>query len=222
MNGEHGQMSASENADGTEGRTLEGWRLERGKVLSRIQNLRRQGVCYICRDLETQEVFGEQHVVYEDDLFRVVLDMYPRVEGHTIVVYKPHRDDLSDLSEEEAGVVFEMCVATVKAIKAALGAEKVYLLSMCDGPINHLNFQLMPRYPGNLMGYRRLAMERRPLQQGEETAGLIRSALFELVESEQAGQEPAEPDRPADKRKAAKGKRRARKKPAPEEQTPDE
>jgi diadenosine tetraphosphate (Ap4A) HIT family hydrolase len=207
-------MSAGENAAGPQGSSLEGWRRERGEVLSRIQNLRRQGVCYICRDLETQEVFGEQHVIYEDDLFRLVLEMYPRVEGHTIVVYKPHRDDLSDLSEEEAGVVFEMCVATVKAIKDALGAEKVYLLSMCDGPINHLNFQLMPRYPGNLMGYRRLAMERRPLQQGAETAGLIRKALFALVEGQQEPQEP-EPAEP-------KGKRTARKKPAPEEETPGE
>ncbi len=182
-------MSALDSTGRAEGGSLEGWRRERGEILGRIENLRRQGVCYLCRDLETQEVFGEQHVIYEDDLFRVVLDMYPRVEGHTIVVYKPHRDDMSDLSEEEAGTIFEMCVAAVKAIKQALGAEKVYLLSMCDGPVNHLNFQLLPRYPGNLMGYRRLAMERRPLQQGDETAGIVREALFALVEGEQAESE---------------------------------
>jgi diadenosine tetraphosphate (Ap4A) HIT family hydrolase len=164
-------------------RKLEEWKRTRRDLLQRIQQLRRQGICYICQDLKTQEVFGRQCVIWEDDEFRVVLDRYPRVEGHTILTYKPHREDVSELSEEEAALVFQMCVRVVKAIKAGLGAEKVYVLTMCDGPINHLNFQLLPRYPGNLMGYRRLALERRPLEHGEETAAEIRAAL----ESEEDG-----------------------------------
>ncbi len=60
----------------------------------------------------------------------MVLEPYPRARGHTIVVYKPHREDISELSEEEAGRVFEVCVRMVKAIKEGLGAEKVYLLSL--------------------------------------------------------------------------------------------
>jgi len=156
---------------------LEKWKRERRDLLQRIQELRRQGICYICQDLKTKEVFGEQHIIWEDDEFRVVLDRYPRVEGHTILTYKPHREDVSELSDGEAAAVFQMCVKVVKAIKSALGAEKVYILSMCDGPINHLNFQLLPRYPGNLMGYRRLAMERRPLEHGDETVNQIRGAL---------------------------------------------
>lgn len=156
---------------------LEGWKRDRGRTLERIEQLKREGVCYICHDLETGTVFGQQDVIYEDDLFRVVLDAFPRVEGHTIVVYKPHRDDISHLSEDEAGTVFAMCVRVVKAIKEGLGAEKVYLLTMCDGQINHLNFQLLPRYAGNVMGYRRLSMERRALADGEEAAEAIRAAL---------------------------------------------
>jgi diadenosine tetraphosphate (Ap4A) HIT family hydrolase len=158
---------------------LEGWRRERGEMLRRIELLRREGVCYICRDLQTGEVFGKQDVIFENDRFRVVLDSYPRVEGHTIVVYKPHRDDVAQLSYEEVGPVFQMCIRVVKAIKSALGAEKVYLLTMCDGQVSHLNFQLLPRYAGNLMGYRRLAARLYPLEEGTETASLIKSALLQ-------------------------------------------
>lgn len=164
---------------------LEGWKRERGEMLRRIELLRRQGVCYICRDLETGEVFGKQHVIFENDRFRVVLDSYPRVEGHTIVVYKPHRADISQLAYDEVGPVFQMCIRVVKAIKSALGAEKVYLLTMCDGRVSHLNFQLLPRYAGNLMGYRRLAAHLYPLEEGPETASLIKSALLQRSSANQ-------------------------------------
>ena len=158
---------------------LEGWKRGRGEMLRRVELLKRQRVCYICRDLETKEVFGKQNIIFENDRFRVVLDPYPRVEGHTIVVYKPHRDDISALAYDEVGPVFQMCIRAVKALKAALQAEKVYILTMCDGQVSHLNFQLLPRFAGNLMGYRRLGMKPFPLAHGEETASLIRSALLQ-------------------------------------------
>jgi len=173
-------MAAQEKPEqGKAPKELEGWRRERGEMLQRIELLRRQKICYICRDLETGEVFGKQHIIFENDRFRAVLDPYPRVEGHTIVVYKPHRDDVSQLSYDEVGPVFQMCIRVVKAIKSALKAEKVYLLTMCDGRVSHLNFQLLPRYAGNLMGYRRLSARLYPLEDGAEAAALIRSALLQ-------------------------------------------
>lgn len=142
-----------------------------------MRELREQGVCYTCHDLRTGELFGDQQVVCEDDLFRVVLEPYPRMRGHTIVVYKPHREDLSELSEEEAARVFQVCVLVVRAIKRALGAEKVYLNTMCDGGINHLHLQLLPRYHGDPIGSGRFVAERGPLTDGPRTARLIRAEL---------------------------------------------
>ena len=43
--------------------------------------------------------------MFEDSDFRVALDLYPRMRGHTVVLFKPHREDLSELTEEEAGRV---------------------------------------------------------------------------------------------------------------------
>ncbi len=92
-------------------------------------------------------------------------------------MYKPHREDVSELSEDEAGRVFEECVRVVKAIKEGLGAEKVYLVTMCDGELNHLHLQLLPRYAWERIGSTRLVAHREPLVDGEETARLIGSAL---------------------------------------------
>ncbi len=84
---------------------------------------------------------------------------------------------LYQLSEEEACRVFQVCVRTVKAIKEALGAEKVYLNTMCDGGINHLHLQLFPRYAADPIGSKRFVAERQPLADGQEIASRIRAAL---------------------------------------------
>src|SRR4051794_40715301 len=104
-----------------------------------IEDLQAKGICYACYDLETGELFRDQHVVFEDSQFRVALDLNPRMRGHTIILYKPHREDLSELAEGEAGCVFAFGVLVTRAIKEGLGAEKVYLNTMCDGDINHFH-----------------------------------------------------------------------------------
>src|SRR5436190_676193 len=109
---------------------LSGTAQQRALLMQRIEELRRQGVCYACQDLVTGDLFRDQEVVFEDSYFRVALDLYPRMRGHTIVLYKPHREDLSELTEEEAGRVFAFCVLVIRAIKEGLGADKVYLNTM--------------------------------------------------------------------------------------------
>ena len=153
------------------------WQQQREQLNRRVEELRQGGICYTCHDLRTGELFGDQQIVYEDEFFRIVLEPYPRARGHTIVVYKPHREDISQLSEEEACRVFQVCVRTVKAIKEALGAEKVYLNTMCDGGINHLHLQLFPRYAADPIGSKRFVAEQQPLADGQEIASRIRAAL---------------------------------------------
>lgn len=161
--------------------TAQNWRRGREQLSLRIKELRWQGICYTCHDLRTGELFANQQIIYEDELFKVVLELYPRARGHTIVLYKPHREDISELSDDEAGRVFQVCVRVIKAIKAALGPEKVYLNTMCDGPINHLHIQLLPRYAGDLIGSTRFVAERRPLTDGDEIARRIRSGLLPMM-----------------------------------------
>jgi len=150
---------------------------ERAAVLLRIESLRRQGICYICRDLETHEVFGKQPVIFEDDVYRVVLDSFPLNPGHTIVTFKPHRENLASLAAEDAARIFKAVVRISRAIQAGLGADAVYLLAMPDGSPSHLTFQLVPRYAGQPMGTQLLRMKRGRLKNGEKIARRIIAAL---------------------------------------------
>src|SRR5579884_1291107 len=154
------------------------WQSERDELMQKINALRQQGICYSCHHAATGEVFQNEAIVYEDAAFSVKLDPYPRTPGHTIVVYKPHREDISELTDAEAAAVFQLCVRLVRALKRALGAEKVYLNTMCDGGINHLHVQLFPRYRGDPIGSTRFVASRGPLVDGPETAKRIRDALL--------------------------------------------
>jgi len=161
-----------------------GWRQERDELGRRIEALRRQGICYQCYNAETGgSLFGHEHIIYEDHSFKVVLEPYPRTRGHTIVVYKPHREDISKLTEDEAGKLFVLCVRMVKAMKAGLGADKVYLNTMCDGGMNHLHVQLLPRYAGDETGSTLFVAPRGPLVDGGVIASRIRSALMPAPEN---------------------------------------
>ena len=153
------------------------WQRERELLGRRVQEPREQGICDTCHSLATGEPYGNAFILSEDDRFLVTLEAYPRARGHTIVVYKPHRADLSEPDEEEAGAVFRRCVRVASALKRGLGAEEVYLNTMCDGPINHLHLQLFPRYPGERIGSSRFVAERGPLVDGEEIARVVRMAL---------------------------------------------
>jgi diadenosine tetraphosphate (Ap4A) HIT family hydrolase len=154
------------------------WQTEREELMQKINALRQQGVCYSCHHAATGEVFQNEAIVYDDAAFSVKLDPYPRTPGHTIVVYKPHREDISELNDSEAAALFQLCVRLVRALKHSLGAEKVYMNTMCDGGINHLHVQLFPRYPGEPIGSTRFVAPRRPLVDGAEMAERIRDALF--------------------------------------------
>lgn len=143
----------------------------------RVAELRRQGICPTCRDLATGELFGDQFVVFDDDTFRVVLEGHPRAHGHTIIVYKPHRDDFTQLAPDETSALFGLATRVANALMQALGAEKIYLVTMCDGMPNHLHLQLLPRLPGEPTGSRRFVAPRGVLADGERLAASIRAAL---------------------------------------------
>ena len=127
------------------------------RIAARIAALRARNVCYVCHDLATGEVFPDQTIIEEDERFRVVLDLNPRARGHTIVIYKPHRADFTELAPEETAALFTRCTRVANAIKRGLGAEKVYLVTMCDGGLNHLHVQLLPRFAGEPVGSKRRA-----------------------------------------------------------------
>jgi diadenosine tetraphosphate (Ap4A) HIT family hydrolase len=151
------------------------WQTHRDAIGEHIAALNEAGVCYQCRDLETGGgVFGEQCVITDEPDVKAVLAPDPRVPGHTIVVWKRHAHDFTELEDTETARLFIVCRDISRALRSAVaGVERVYQLTMCDGPVNHLHIQLIPRYAGTANGSARLVDSRGPLINGPEIAAAI-------------------------------------------------
>ena len=132
--------------------------------------------------METGDVypFADDRAFYDDDRSVCMLELYPRNLGHTIVLVKPHYEDLSRVPRDIAQDVFGLVHSTVGALKYSTGAEKVYVNTMCDGRRNHLHFQLVPRLPGDeIRGSRLFVKERSMLTDYSEDIALLRTAMME-------------------------------------------
>lgn len=51
------------------------WQQRREQMGLRVQELRRQGISDTCHDLATGEPYGNRHLVYKDEFFKVKLDV---------------------------------------------------------------------------------------------------------------------------------------------------
>lgn len=155
------------------------WRERREGTAELVREQQRAGRCYQCVDQQTHgAVLGRQHVLYEDDLLFAVLASDPRSPGHTIVVWREHAQDFTELDDRGTAHLFSACTRVARAIRAALaGVGRVYLVTMCDGPVNHLHVQLIPRYEHEAIGSERLVSPRQPLREAAEITTAIRQHL---------------------------------------------
>lgn len=91
--------------------------------------------------------------IYEDDEFRVILDLGPASKGHALILPKAHAANLYELPDELAGKA--MILAKKMAAKLKEGLE-------CDGlnvvqnngetagqTVFHFHMHLIPRYNGD-------------------------------------------------------------------------
>jgi hypothetical protein len=61
---------------------LQPWQQEREQTNRRVEALRQEGVCPTRYDLQTGgQLYGNEYLVYEDELFKVALECYARASG---------------------------------------------------------------------------------------------------------------------------------------------
>ncbi len=102
--------------------------------------------------------------VYEDEAFRVILDIAPAAKGHALILPKEHYDNLWELGQEEAEKVMSIAAKVSKAQKAALDCDGVNVLQnngvAAGQTVFHFHMHLIPRYdndnvmiPWNTLSY---------------------------------------------------------------------
>lgn len=83
-------------------------------------------------------------IIYDDEKLYVCLATYPKVRGHTIVVWKEDKEDLHLLSKDEYEYLMDKVDEIRNALLKVLDLEKVYLVYMDE--IGQVHWHLLPRY----------------------------------------------------------------------------
>ncbi len=140
---------------------------ERGQKIKELQD---KDICFSCQNFVTNDIFPDDGLIfYEDDLVRCQFEKYPKATGHTVIIAKAHYEDISEMPLELGTHILKISDAIIKLHKEILGAEKVYMCTICDGKRNHLHFQLFPRLKGESIGFGNFAREEGLLMDYHET-----------------------------------------------------
>ena len=94
--------------------------------------------------------------LYEDENFRVILDLGPASKGHALILPKAHAANIYELSDEMAAKAMilakKMATAMTEALKCD-GFNIVQNNGECAGQtVFHFHMHLIPRYQGDTVG----------------------------------------------------------------------
>ena len=88
--------------------------------------------------------------LYEDEDFRVILDLGPATEGHALILPKAHAANLFELSEEQAAKVLLVAQKMAVRMKEKLGCDGLNLVQnngeAAGQTVSHFHIHLIPRY----------------------------------------------------------------------------
>ena len=92
--------------------------------------------------------------LYEDDDFRVILDLNPASKGHALILPKEHYRNLFDLDDELAAKALVLAKNMINRLKDVLGCDGYNIVQNneeCAGQ-SVFHFHLIPRYEGDNVG----------------------------------------------------------------------
>ena len=94
--------------------------------------------------------------LYEDENFRVILDLGPASKGHALILPKSHAANIYELSDEMAAKAMILAKKMATAMTAALKCDGFNIVQNngeCAGQtVFHFHMHLIPRYNGDGVG----------------------------------------------------------------------
>lgn len=94
--------------------------------------------------------------LYEDEEFRVILDLGPASKGHALILPKVHSDDIYELPEETAGKAMILAKRMAEKMKKVLHCDGFNIVQNNGEPagqtVFHFHMHLIPRYKGDQVG----------------------------------------------------------------------
>lgn len=94
--------------------------------------------------------------LYEDEEFRVILDLSPASKGHALIIPKEHYRNLYDLPEEIAAKAFILAKKMILKLTDILECDGYNVVQnneeVAGQSVFHFHMHLIPRYKGDKVG----------------------------------------------------------------------
>ena len=94
--------------------------------------------------------------LYEDEDFRVILDLGPASKGHALILPKVHSANIYELPDETAGKVMILAKHMASKLTEALGCDGFNIVQnngeIAGQTVFHFHMHLIPRYKGDKVG----------------------------------------------------------------------
>ena len=91
--------------------------------------------------------------IYEDDDFKVIMDLSPASKGHCIILPKTHAKNLLELPDEYCEKILLVAKKCCKVLKEVLHCDGINVLQnngeVAGQTVFHLHIHLIPRYEGD-------------------------------------------------------------------------
>ena len=85
--------------------------------------------------------------IYEDDDFRVILDLSPATKGHALVLPKKHFRNIFDIDDAVASRLFVVAGMVARAMKESLNCDGINIVQ--NNEVFHFHLHIIPRYKGD-------------------------------------------------------------------------
>ena len=106
--------------------------------------------CIFCR-IANGEI--PSATLYEDDDFRVILDLGPASKGHALILPKSHAANIYELPDELAGKAMVLAKKMAGRMKEALECDGFNIVQnngeVAGQTVFHFHMHLIPRYEGD-------------------------------------------------------------------------
>lgn len=94
--------------------------------------------------------------LYEDEEFRVILDLGPASKGHALILPKAHAANIYELSDETAGHAMILAKHMASKLTEALKCDGFNIVQnngeIAGQTVFHFHMHLIPRYQGDQVG----------------------------------------------------------------------
>ena len=112
-----------------------------------------------CENVFHKIIIGElpSYKIYEDDLFLVIMDLYPANLGHCLILPKKPCVDVFGLDDETAAALYPLAKKIASAVKTATNCDGINIMQnngKASGQVVfYFHLHVVPRYDGDGIGW---------------------------------------------------------------------